>query len=121
MSSIADCIAGSNELGAVEWAACSAVLAGSGAFGGRGQRLGGGLEVAGGARVIARGGAAWQCSGKAGSQSAPWRYSWRRISACEKGEEPERALRFLEAMQQQDVAPRLITYSALISACKRGK
>ena len=43
------------------------------------------------------------------------------ISACEKGEEPERALRFLEAMQQQDVAPSLITYSALISACKRGK
>ena len=46
--------AGSSELGAVEWAACSAVLAGSGAGGGRGQRLGGGLEVAAMACVCGR-------------------------------------------------------------------
>ena len=43
------------------------------------------------------------------------------ISACEKGKQPERAMRILEAMQQQGVVPNVVTYSALISACEKGK
>ena len=42
------------------------------------------------------------------------------ISACGKGEQPERARKFFEEMKQQGVVPNVITYSALISACEKG-
>ena len=42
------------------------------------------------------------------------------ISADEKGTQPEQAMEMLRAMQQ-DVVPNMITYSALISACEKGK
>ena len=43
------------------------------------------------------------------------------ISACEKGKQPERAMRIFEATQQQGVVPNIVTYSALISACEKGE
>ena len=43
------------------------------------------------------------------------------ISACEKGKQPERALKLFEAMQRQGVVPNVITYNAVISACEKGK
>ena len=42
------------------------------------------------------------------------------ISACEKGTQPERALKVFAAMVQQRVVPDIITYNALISACEKG-
>ena len=43
------------------------------------------------------------------------------ISACQKGAQPEKALKLFEAMQQQGVVPDVITYSALINAWEKGK
>ena len=43
------------------------------------------------------------------------------ISACEKGKQPEQALKAFEATVQQGVVADAITYSALISACEKGK
>ena len=43
------------------------------------------------------------------------------ISACEKGKQPEQAIKLMAAMEQQDVVPSVITYDALISACEKGK
>ena len=43
------------------------------------------------------------------------------ISACEKGKQPEQALKLFEAMKQQGVMPNVITYVCLISACEKGK
>ena len=40
---------------------------------------------------------------------------------CEKGKQPEWALELFEAMQRQGVVPDVIAYSALISACEKGK
>ena len=42
------------------------------------------------------------------------------ISACEKGTQPERALKLLDTMKQEGVVPGVITYNALISACEKG-
>ena len=39
-----------------------------------------------------------------------------KVSACQEGKQPERAVEILESMQQQGVVPEVITYSALISA-----
>ena len=43
------------------------------------------------------------------------------ISACGKGQEPERAMKLFERMQRQGGVPVVITYNALISACEKGK
>ena len=43
------------------------------------------------------------------------------ISACEKGDQPERALEMLEIMQQQGVVPGAITFNTLISTCEKGE
>ena len=43
------------------------------------------------------------------------------ISACEKGEQPERALEVFVLLEQQGLVPDFITYDALISTCKKGK
>jgi len=43
------------------------------------------------------------------------------ISTCEKGRQPEWALKVVERMQQQQMVPDVITYSAWISVCKKGK
>ena len=43
------------------------------------------------------------------------------ISASEKGKQPERALKVLEAMVHQGVVPDAITYGALITACEKGE
>merc|ERR1712211_63662 len=42
------------------------------------------------------------------------------ISACEKGQLPERALELLADMHKQSLEPNSITYSAAISACEKG-
>ena len=41
------------------------------------------------------------------------------ISACEKGNELERALEIFATMRQEGVVPNVVTYSALISACAK--
>merc|ERR1712224_398354 len=41
------------------------------------------------------------------------------ISACEKGNEPLRAVAVLKAMQQKHMVPSIITYSVLISICEK--
>ena len=43
------------------------------------------------------------------------------ISACEKGKQPEQALKVFEALMQQGVVPNEITYNTLISACEEGQ
>ena len=43
------------------------------------------------------------------------------ISACEKGKQPERALKVFDAMVEQGVVPNSITCDALISACEKGE
>ena len=43
------------------------------------------------------------------------------ISACEKGKQPERALKVFKRMMQQGAVPDAITYNAVISACAKGK
>ena len=43
------------------------------------------------------------------------------ISTCEKGKQPEQALKVFTSTQQQGVVHQVITYSALISACEKGK
>ena len=43
------------------------------------------------------------------------------ISACEKGEWPEKALELLEEMQHNGLEPDMITYSVVISACEKKK
>ena len=42
------------------------------------------------------------------------------LSACEKGQQPERAWETYYDKQQQSLAPNVITYSALLSACEKG-
>jgi len=42
------------------------------------------------------------------------------ISACEKDNQPRKALEFFKTMQQQGVVSTVITYNALISACEKG-
>ena len=41
------------------------------------------------------------------------------ISACENGNQPERALELFEAMQRQCMVPNIITYNVLISTCEK--
>ena len=43
------------------------------------------------------------------------------ISACEKREQPERALEVFKGMSWKGVVPNVITYNALISACEKGE
>ena len=43
------------------------------------------------------------------------------ISACEKGKQPDQALKVFEAMVEQGLLPGAITYNALVSACEKGK
>ena len=43
------------------------------------------------------------------------------ISACEKGQQWQRALSLLVLVQQTRVLPGVISYSALISACEKGQ
>ena len=43
------------------------------------------------------------------------------ISACGKGEQPERAMKVFAATVQQGMWPNAITYTSLISACERDK
>jgi len=43
------------------------------------------------------------------------------ISACEKGNHSEQAMKVFKAMQRQCLLPNVITYCALISACEKGK
>ena len=43
------------------------------------------------------------------------------VSTCEKGKQPERALKLFEEMRLPGFVPDVITYSALISACEKGK
>ena len=43
------------------------------------------------------------------------------VSACEKGEQPQRALELFNAMKQQGVLPNGIAYNALVCACKKGQ
>jgi len=43
------------------------------------------------------------------------------VSACEKGQQPVRALELLEEMRQKDFVPDVIIYSAVISACEKGQ
>jgi len=43
------------------------------------------------------------------------------VSACEKGEQPERALEVFHGLRRQGVTPNAITYNALISAWVKGK
>ena len=42
-------------------------------------------------------------------------------SACEQGQNPERALGLFTAMQRQGMMPDVIIYTALISACEKGQ
>jgi pentatricopeptide repeat protein len=43
------------------------------------------------------------------------------ISACEKGQQPERVLQLLDEMQVRGPTPNEITYSATISDCVKGQ
>ena len=43
------------------------------------------------------------------------------ISACEKGQQPQQALQFLNQMQHRGLLPNVITYNATISACEKGQ
>ena len=136
--------AGSSELGAVEWAACSAVLAGSGAFGGRGQRLGGGLEVAAMACVCGRMRRRVHAAhGVRASRSGPYRGrdSGRQpVDCCRHGPasgdtwrrgyharqvRARRArggdiLRVLQGLCQSARTRDAVSYSAGASACEKG-
>eukprot|EP00747_Dinoflagellata_sp_TGD_P122231 gnl/TRDRNA2_/TRDRNA2_173576_c1_seq18.p2 gnl/TRDRNA2_/TRDRNA2_173576_c1~~gnl/TRDRNA2_/TRDRNA2_173576_c1_seq18.p2 ORF type:complete len:121 (-),score=35.12 gnl/TRDRNA2_/TRDRNA2_173576_c1_seq18:568-930(-) len=42
------------------------------------------------------------------------------ISACEKGQQPEKALELLHQMQERKLVPDVVAYSAAISSCERG-
>ena len=42
------------------------------------------------------------------------------ISACEKGQQLERAFQVFQAAQRQSMVPNIITYSASVSACEKG-
>ena len=42
------------------------------------------------------------------------------ISACEKGQQWEEALRLLGEMKKKDITPNVITYNTTISACEKG-
>ena len=44
----------------------------------------------------------------------------RAVSACEKGEQPEEALRLLRQMVELGLHPTVISYSAAILACEKG-
>ena len=44
-----------------------------------------------------------------------------QISACEKGQQPERALELFKALQRQGMVTSVITHNALISACEEGQ
>ena len=44
-----------------------------------------------------------------------------RISTCEIGKQPKRALELSEAMQRQDVVHNFISCNALISTCEKGR
>ena len=41
------------------------------------------------------------------------------ISACDKGNQPERGLRVFQTVQQQTILPNVITYNALISTSEK--
>ena len=43
------------------------------------------------------------------------------ISVCEKGKQSEKALELFEVMRGHRLTPDVITYSAMICACKTGK
>jgi len=43
------------------------------------------------------------------------------ISACEKGRQPEQALKVFQALQRQRTLPDIITYDAVVSAYEKGK
>ena len=43
------------------------------------------------------------------------------ISACEKGQQWQRALQLMEGMQARSVQPNVISYNAAISACGKGQ
>ena len=43
------------------------------------------------------------------------------MSACEKGKDPDRALKVIASMGYQCVQPDVITFSSLISTCEKGK
>ena len=42
-----------------------------------------------------------------------------KISACEKGSQWQEALRLLEEMKENNIAPNTVTYNAVISACQK--
>ena len=43
------------------------------------------------------------------------------ISACEKGQKPQRALHLLQEMLLRGLLPNVITYNAAISVCEKGQ
>ena len=64
----------------------------------------------------------WFWSNMLVARMAPDRVTYNSvISACEKGQQPEWALKVFDTMQQQGLLPDVITYSAKISACEKGR
>ncbi|CAK0837627.1 unnamed protein product [Prorocentrum cordatum] len=77
------------------------------------QRVREGRAVAAGLVVAQR-----DCGGQVGA----WGLSYSAgISACQKGEQWQRALWLLSEMRGAEVEPNLFSYSAAISACEKGE
>ncbi|CAK0794992.1 unnamed protein product [Prorocentrum cordatum] len=74
------------------------------------------------ARRTSSGSELWRCCAKCGRRSWSPTFSYNAgISACEKGDQWQRALALLGEMREAKLEPDGISYSAGISACEKGE